>query len=276
MTSMVSTDARSTPERHTLPPSMIERVSLIMDCFDRPHTRRALEQIAQQTGLPRSTAYRILEQLVRLRWLRRTASGYRLGERALCLGGRETGHDALRAAAAPVLFDLALRTELVVHLAVLDGPEVYYLDKVGGRAAADIPSRVGGRAPASCTALGKAMLAWLPPEQIDTEYSPRLVRRTPRSIGEGGVLHQQLGRIRRAGGVAYERGECVPGIGCAAAAVRGPDGPIGAISLVGASDAALERVAPQLIQAVRTVSGEMHGYLRTIVPGAHVGQAFAS
>lgn len=276
MTSMMSTDARSTAERHALPPSMIERVSLIMDCFDRPHTRRALEQIAQQTGLPRSTAYRILEQLVRLRWLQRTASGYRLGERALCLGGREIGHDALRAAAAPVLLDLALRTELVVHLAVLDGPEVYYLDKIGGRAAADVPSRVGGRAPASCTALGKAMLAWLPPEQIDAEYSPGLVRRTQRSIGDGAVLHQQLARIRRAGGVAYERGECVPGIGCAAAAVRGPDGPVGAISLVGAADAALERVAPQLIQAVRKVSGEVHGYLRPIAPEAQTRQVFAS
>jgi DNA-binding IclR family transcriptional regulator len=275
MTSTLSTDARSTAEQQALPPSMIERVSLIMDCFDRPHSRRTLEQIMQQTGLPRSTAYRILEQLVRLRWLQRTAGGYRLGERALGLGGRESGHDALRAAAAPVLLDLALRTDLVVHLAILDGPEIYYLDKVGGRAANEVPSRVGGRAPASCTALGKAMLAWLPPERIDIEFAPYLVRRTPRSIGEGGVLHQQLGRIRRGVGVAYERGECAPGIGCAAAAVRGPDGPRGAISLVGRADTAFERLVPQLLQAVRTVSGELHGYLRP-APDPHLPHAVAS
>ncbi|WP_216897737.1 IclR family transcriptional regulator [Nocardia alni] len=272
MTATLSADARSAaaqpglprqiPAQHEAPPSMIERVTVIMDCFDRPHTRRSLEQISQFTGLPRSTAYRILEQLIRLRWLQRSTSGYRLGPRALGLGGREIGHDALRAAAAPVLHDLALRTCLVVHLAVLDGPEVYYLDKVGGRTAIDVPSRVGGRAPASCTALGKAMLACLTPERIDADYSGGLTRRTPRSITDGAALHHQLGRIRGGAGVAYDHGECFPSIGCVAAPVRGPDGPLGAISLVGGADAALQRLAPALVQAVRTVSGELHGYLR--------------
>ncbi|TQM25699.1 IclR family transcriptional regulator [Nocardia bhagyanarayanae] len=259
MPSASSTHARTTSEQQMLPPSMIERVTLILDVFERPQTRRTLEQVAQRTRLPRSTAYRILEQLVRMNWLHRDENCYRLGRRSLGLGGRESAHGALRAAAAPVLHDLALRTGLVVHLAVLDGTDVYYLDKVGGRTVLDVPSRVGGRAPAHCTALGKSMLAWLEPEDIDAEYSGGLRRRTNRSIGDLDTLHRQLGFVRTANGLAFERGECVPGIGCAGYALRGPDGPVGAISTVCGTATPLNRVAPLLVGAARTITRELFG-----------------
>ncbi|WP_211840270.1 IclR family transcriptional regulator [Saccharopolyspora hirsuta] len=255
MTSTLRTSAEPAVEQR-VPPSMVERLTLILDLFERPHTHQTLEDVTRRTRLPRSTAHRILDQLVRLRWLDHTAAGYRLGKRALGLGGREIGQNALRSAAAPVLHDLAIRTELVVHLAVLVDTEVYYLDKVGGRSAVEVPSRVGGRAPAHCTALGKAMLAWLPPERVEAEYG-NPVRRTARSIADPGVLHQELDRIRRRRGLAFERGECFPKIGCVGIALRGPDGPVAAISLVGDARSPLERVAPLLIQAARGVSTEL-------------------
>ncbi|NKY43624.1 IclR family transcriptional regulator [Nocardia cerradoensis] len=260
MTSISSTSVGSVMEQHRLPPSMIERVTLIMDCFDRPHTRRALEHVAQKTGLPRSTAYRILEQLVRLRWLDRTETGYKLGLRSLGLGGREIGRGALRAAAAPKLLELALRTDLVVHLAVLDGTEVYYLDKVGGRAAFDVPTSVAGRAPAHCTAVGKAMLACMTPEQVDVEYRGGLERRTARSIESIFVLHRQLSQIRCGTGLATERGECFAGFGCVGMVVHGPDGPVGAVSLTAAAYGSFERVVPLLVKAVRAVSDDLCKY----------------
>ncbi|MEV6233207.1 IclR family transcriptional regulator [Saccharopolyspora shandongensis] len=254
MTSTLRMNAESAVEE-PVPPSMVERMTLILDLFEHPHTRRNLEEVTRRTRLPRSTAHRILDQLVRLRWLDHTTSGYRLGKRALGLGGREIGQNALRSAAAPVLHDLAIRTKLVVHLAVLSGTEVYYLDKVGGRSAVDVPSRVGGRAPAHCTALGKAMLAWLPPERIDTEYA-EAVRRTPRSIGDLGILHQELDRIRRRRGLAFERGECFAHVSCVGIALRGQEGPAAAISLVGDVHTPMERVAPLLMQAAHAVSNE--------------------
>jgi len=259
MASALSTNAGSVVEQRVLPPSMVERMTLIMDSFERPQTRLTLEEVAQRTCLPRSTTHRILDQLLRLGWLNHTTCGYGLGPRALGLGGREVGHTALRAAAAPRLHNLAIRTEMVVHLAVLDGTDVYYLDKVGGRAAGDIPSRVGGRAPAHCTALGKGMLAWLPPEQVDAQYGDAIGRRTTRSIGDLGVLHQELSRIRGRNGVAFERGECFPNIACVSVALRGPEGPIGAISMVGDERSALERVVPLVVNAARAVSDELFG-----------------
>ncbi|MEU6352742.1 IclR family transcriptional regulator [Streptomyces sp. NPDC047072] len=237
----------------------MERVTLIMDLFERPQTRLTLETVSRRTGLPRSTTHRILDQLVRLDWLHHTLTGYLLGPRALGLGGREIGHSTLRAAAAPQLLELAVRTRMVVHLAVLDGPEVYYLDKVGGRAAVDIPSRVGGREVAHCTGLGKAMLAWLSPEEIDARYEQVMERRTAHSICRLDALHRELGAVRRRNGLAIDRGECFPDIACVGLAVRGPDGPVAAISAVGEGGSAVERIAPLVVNAVRSVSEELFG-----------------
>ncbi|WP_024804248.1 IclR family transcriptional regulator [Nocardia sp. BMG51109] len=237
--------------------SMAERITLIMDVFDRPQTVRTLEEVARRARLPRSTTYRILDQLARLRWVDHTDAGYRLGQRFLSLGGRAIDHDRLRAAAAPVLHELAVRTDLVVHLAVLDGPEVLYLDKIGGRAAGAVPSRVGGRAPAHCTALGKAILAGLEPEHIDRDYPRGLPRRTPRSIADLPRLHHELARIRARNGLAFDDGECAPGIACLGTALRGPTGTVGAVSVVGDRRAVLERLAPQVIAAAQAISAAL-------------------
>lgn len=250
-------------ERRQLPPSMVERMTLILDAFDGPNTRLTLEDVARRTHLPRSTAHRILDQLVSLSWLDHTSFGYGLGSRSLGLGGGNNGHGEIREAAAGRLHELQLRTGMVVHLAVLDGAQVHYLDKVGGRFATAIPSRVGGRAPAHCTGLGKAMLAWLEPEQVDSLVGSAISRLTNRTIGDLSTLHQELNRIRSRNGLAFERGECFPDIACVAAAVRGPEGPVAAISLVGDQRAPLEKAAPLVVDAARQVALELFPGMET-------------
>lgn len=240
-----------------LPPSMVERMTLILDRFTTRETRLTLESIARSTHLPRSTTHRILDQLVRLEWLEHSSTGYGLGRRAFSLGGRSGEHGDLRAVASPYLHELLVRTGAVIHLGVLDGAEVHYLDKLGGRFAASVPSRVGGTAPAHCTGLGKAVLAWLQPEEVEEILDGRLSARTPSTIAELDALHLELGRIRARGGIALERGECFPEIACVAAAIRGPRGPIGAISVVAGAGTALERVAPLVADAVRQIGAEL-------------------
>jgi DNA-binding IclR family transcriptional regulator len=237
--------------RRESPPSMIERMTLILDAFNGPTARLTLEDVARRTRLPRSTAHRILDQLVKQRWLAHHSFGYGLGQRALGLGGQDGGHGKIREAAAPLLHELQVTTGLVAHLAVLDGAEVFYLDKLGGRLATSVPSRVGGRAPAHCTALGKAMLAWLEPEQVDALCGENISRFTSRTIGELGTLHQELHRIRQRRGLAFERGESFPGIACVAAAIRSAEGPVAGISLVGDIRTPLENVAPLVVTAAR-------------------------
>lgn len=235
----------ATPRPCELPPSMIGRMTLIIDAFENRSSRLTLEEVAYRTRLPRSTAHRILDQLVGCQWLEHTSYGYRLGPRALGLGGQDGSRGEIREAAAPLLHELHLRTGMVVHLAVLEGAEIVYLDKIGGRFASGLPSRVGGHAPAHATGVGKAMLAWLEPEQVDTLLPEALPRSTERTITGLPALRQELDRIRRRHGLAFDRGEAIPGVSCAAAPLRGPEGPVAAISLSGDERTArLERVAP--------------------------------
>ena len=243
----------SQQQRGQLPPSMVERMTLILDAFPQRTSRLTLEEVARATHLPRSTAHRILDQLVKLRWLEHTSFGYSLGRRALQLGGGDDTSE-LRSAASSVLHTLMLRTGMTVHLATLDEGRVHYLDKMGGRFATSVPSRVGGHAPAHSTALGKAMLAWLAPEDVEQRVGAAMSRMTSSTIGDLNALHQELHRIRGRRGLALERGECFEHIACVAAAVQAPEGPIGAISLVGEAGTPLERVAPLVLDAARQVS----------------------
>lgn len=148
-----------TPAAPATPSAVIDRVGLVLDAFDETG-RLTLAQIVRRTGLPRSSAHRILERLVDLRWLRRDGREYALGLRLMELGSLAVHQDGLCAAARPHLHELHRATGLVVHLAVLDGTDVVYLDKLGGRLDSAVPTRIGGRRPAPHAALGKALLAY--------------------------------------------------------------------------------------------------------------------
>lgn len=275
MTIVVEAPTRKTAQAgKDAPPSMVERMTLILDAFDGRAARLTLEEVACRSRLPRSTVHRILDSLVKLNWVEHAAFGYRLGRRALGTGG-DGGHAELREAAAPVLHDLHMQTGMVVHLSVLDGHEIVYLDKVGGRMAAAIPSRVGGRLPAHATAAGKAMLAWLDPEQVDTVIGAQPGRATANTIATLGTLHLELNRIRQRRGLAFEREESTRGVACVGAAVRGPEGPVAALSLSGeARTAQLERVAPLVADAVRGIGSalfpELDAPRRAVRPVASV------
>lgn len=243
------------PLRREPPISMIERATLILEAFDSRSARLSLDEVVRRTRLPRSTVHRILDQLVQLDWLDHLSSGYCLGRRAVELAHGEGSHAEIRAAAAPLLHELHLQTGLVVHLTVLDQCHSVCLDKVGGRAASSLPTRVGGRGPAYSTAGGKAMLAWLDPERVDRLYADGLSGCTDRTITDISALHHELGRIRSRRGLTFERGEAVAGLACAGVALHHDARPVAAISLCGdARTAQLEKFAPLLFDAAQTAS----------------------
>ena len=128
------------------PSAVIDRISLVLDAFDGPG-RLTLAQLVRRTGLPRSSAHRMLERLVQLRWLRRSGRDYELGMRLVELGSLAVHQDRLVRAARPLLDELHRATGLVVHLAVLDGPDVVYLEKIGDRYCVRDP-HPGGRSSA--------------------------------------------------------------------------------------------------------------------------------
>lgn len=264
-----------------LPPSMVERMTLILDMFEHRSTRLSLVEICTHSGLPRSTAHRILDQLVKLHWLEHTPSGYCLGRRSLGLGGYDGRHGEIREAAAEHLHELQLRTGLVVHLAALEGADEVFLDKLGGPFARTLESHVGHRSFAHLTTGGRAMLAWLPPEEVEALLGKQLSNPVQGRGWDVPSLHRELNRIRRNRGLSFDRGEyanamvgrVLPSV---AAAIRGPQGPLAAICLCGETNfATMERLAPLVAEAAartaRTLSAESRG--RRQVPAGRRGQA---
>ncbi len=236
------------------PASMVGRVALIVNAFDRIGTVLRLDQVVARTGLPRSSAGRILNQLHTAGLLQHKADGYSLAASSLP-AARAMDHSPLRSVASPVLERLHADTGLVVHLGVLLGADVVYLDKVAGSIGSSVPTRVGGRTPAHASALGKAMLARLRPEDIDAMVGDTLRKCTPATIADLPTLHQELARIRSRRGLAYDDQELAVGLSSIAAPITMSDADAAGLSLTGAVPAQrLSRVAPFVTRAAKGIS----------------------
>lgn len=236
------------------PASMVGRVALIVNAFDRIGTVLRLDQVVARTGLPRSSAGRILNQLQTVGLLQHKPDGYSLAASALP-AARVMDHSPLRSVASPVLERLHADTGLVVHLGVLLGADVVYLDKVAGSIGSSVPTRVGGRTPAHASALGKAMLARLRPEDVDAMVGDTLRKCTPATIADLPTLHQELARIRSRRGLAYDDQELAVGLSSIAAPIAMSDIDVAGLSLTGAVPAQrLSRVAPFVTRAAKGIS----------------------
>jgi len=214
---------------------MVDRVVLILSVFERSSEALTAGQISVRSGIPRSSVQRILQQLVSARWLKRHEDGYALGLRMFEIGSLVAHRNRITCVARPVIHELAQRSGQVVHLAVLDQQDVVYLDKVGGAFADTLPSRVGGRLPAHCTAVGKALLAYSPPATVSEYLATGLRRRTEASLATPAAIEAAIVTIRDSG-YATERDEAVPGVACVAAPIRNYDEVVAAVSVCGPRD----------------------------------------
>lgn len=257
MPSYTSREARPRPDQRDTAVSMVDRVALILNTFDEPGKHLRLDQIASRTELPRSSVHRILKQLHKAGLLQHRRDGYALAASSLPVT-RVVDHSQLRGVASPTLSRLHADTGLVVHLGVLFGSDVVYLDKVAGRNSAVVPTRVAGRSPAHASALGKTMLAQLPAEEVDTILGQRLVRCTRATIGDLPTLHRELARIRSRHGLAYDNEELAIGLTSVAAPLRSVDGEVAGLSLSGTVPLhRLQRTAPFVIRAARHISQQL-------------------
>jgi DNA-binding IclR family transcriptional regulator len=118
---------------------------------------------------------------------------------------------------------------------ILDGADVVYVCKVDSTQSVRMVSRMGGRVPASCTAVGKALLAYLPDAERKRLFKKGLAKLTPKSITEPHVLANVLDEIR-ASGLAFESGESNPDVSCVAAPVRDHSGEVVAAMSISVPD----------------------------------------
>jgi len=205
----------------------------ILHAFAIDESTLPLAEIVRRTGLHKATTFRVANELVDLRLLERSESGYRLSGGLFELGMRASAERSYLELAMPFLQELYERTHETVHLGVPDHDEVVYIAKLGGHRQVASPSRVGGGMPMYCTAIGKALLAHADRDLQSEVLDGVLVRRTPRTVVAPGILKRQL-RAVRSSGVAFEREESTQGLLCVAAPIFDADGHVGlAISVTG-------------------------------------------
>ncbi|MBB5137125.1 DNA-binding IclR family transcriptional regulator [Thermocatellispora tengchongensis] len=235
--------------------SYLHRVSRVLGAFRAEDDAVGAAELARRTGLPRSTVHRITLGLIEEGLLERCGTEVRLGLRLFEIGQRVPRQRVLRDAALPYMADLREATRQTVHLAVLEGREVVYVEILGTPGGPALPSRVGGRLPAHATGVGKAILAFSPPEVTRAVLDGELARVSERSLVAPGLLARELARIRR-DGVAYDNEESGRGIVCAASPVHGRDGEVlGALSVSGwVNRVRLARVAPAVHTAALALS----------------------
>jgi len=203
-----------------------------------------------------------------------SAEGVRLGMRLFELGQLAARPRNLRDVATPYLADLHESTGKTVHLVVPDGTDVLYVQKLENRRTPSLGSRVGGRMPMYCTAVGKALLAYAEPSLVQAVLTSRLARRTPRTIVAPGLLERELQRVRDTG-IAEEHEESTVGVVCVAAPVL--DTRRRAVAAISITGRATEIDANRLAPAVHTAALGIARTLRSAGFGSHnLGAALGS
>lgn len=226
--------AEETTSDRTMGTPSVTRALQLLEVFRGADAALGVSRIARLAGLPKSTAHRLLAYLEEAGYVEREGRGYVLGGRLFELGNsvRMCRPSGLREVAMPHLSRLYADSGKVVHLGVLDGTEVVYLEKIFGLDSVAVPTIVGGRMPATCSSLGKAMLAFSTPETGARVLGAGLPRLTPYSQVARGRLVAEL-RKARAEGIAYDREEARVGLVCAGAPIVRGGRAVGAVSMAG-------------------------------------------
>ena len=180
--------------------SVTSRALAVLGAFDDRHRALRLVELAERAALPPSTAHRLVAELVEWGALRRQPSGeYVVGRRLWDLGLLAPVQAGLRETASPFLHDLYGATLETVHLAVRDGREVLYVDRLAGHRSVPIVSTIGSRLPLHATGVGKVLLAHAPEEVRSQILGGRLRRFTSYTVTTAARLEEQLARVRADG-----------------------------------------------------------------------------
>lgn len=240
--------------------NMLEKSLRILQAFRSGDKHLRLAELADRTGMAKSTVHRLAQVLVDNRLLASTDNGYELGIALFELSSLVPVKQQLRVAALPFLQDLFMATHETVHLGIREGMDVVYVEKIYGHSDLGLPSRVGGRLPLNCTGIGKALLAFSG-EPVRADFFSRPLRRiTEKSVIDPTRLARELAEVR-ATGLAFEREEATSGRECVAAPVVVHGEVVAAMSI---SVPVSAYRMPQLAAAIKTSALSLARHLRTV------------
>ncbi|TNC22266.1 IclR family transcriptional regulator [Amycolatopsis alkalitolerans] len=259
------------------------RVLALLGAFSTARSQMCLSDLARRSGLPITTAHRLINDLVDWGALERLADGrYAVGLRLWEIGCLAPRQRDLRTLALPTMQDLYVTTRENIVLATRDDDQFLYLEKISGAHSARTGTEVGGRVPLHATSVGKIFLAFSEQDLLCAVVDRGLTRFTRHTIVMPGRLGQALCHVRQTQvACAYE--ELAMGISSVAAPIFAPSGELqAALSIELRSSADVQRLIPAvrtaalgLTQRLSDLPPRDRGASRTGVPIELVHQAVA-
>jgi IclR family KDG regulon transcriptional repressor len=237
----------------------------LIKAFSDDEYEIGISNLAKRLGLAKSTVHRLASTLIDAGMLEQNPENgrYRLGLALFELGSLVRRKMDVSSEAKPYLKMLREKTGETVHLAILDHASVLFINNLESEHAVRMSVNVGVRAPAHCTAVGKALLAFQAPETIEQLLRDDLIGRTPKTISAAAELRQDLATVR-ARGYAVDDEELETGLRCIAAPIRDHTGGVVASTSVAGpaqrmTKKALLAFAPDVLAAADAISARL-GY----------------
>jgi len=237
----------------------------LLKTFSEGEVELGITTLSRRLGVAKSTAYRLASTLVAEGMLEQNpeTEKYRLGIALFGLGALVRQRMNVSNEARPHLFDLREATNETVHLAILDRSSIMYVYDLESTQAIRMRANLGERKPALCTAEGRAMLAFQPPEIVEATLAEGFRPRTPVTVVDPARLRAALDEVRRLG-YAREDEQSERGMRSIAAPIRDASGQVvAAVGMAGPaqrlSDETLARYAPMVVETAHVISTRL-GY----------------
>ncbi len=241
----------------------------ILSTFHSDRPLIGVSELSRGLELSRSTVHRYVATLAKLGYLQQDPDSkrYRLGPKVLDLGFSALNSMDLLEVSAPHLRRLSDETQRTVNVAILDGTDVVYIERCRaarpGQQQIDLNLHVGARLPAYCTAMGKAILAFVSEERLE-EVIERIefVPRGPNTLTDSTAFRAELDKVR-ASGIAINDEELAYGLRSIAAPIYSQSGDVlAALNLaihrtIVSMEELVERFAPAVIQTAADISLSM-------------------
>jgi DNA-binding IclR family transcriptional regulator len=249
--------------------AVVEKTFLVLEAMSELGRSATLQELAETTGLPKATLFRILQTLARLGYVDQdqARSRYGLTLRMYELG-RGDGYEDLRQQALPVMEMLHRRFNETVNLGVLQGTHVIYVHYIETTRSIRWQVRPGVRDPFHCTALGRAIAAFLPEKRqrkLLDAMTP--VQRTPLSPTDRASVEALL-RETAERGWAQDDEENDAGVACFGVPIIDDDMPVAGISLSVVKSRLTPELREEIVSVMEEIGPQMTGRPRLVSGGA--------
>ncbi|HSB65707.1 MAG TPA: IclR family transcriptional regulator [Anaerolineales bacterium] len=241
----------------------VDRALDVLMCFSSQTPELTMTQIAEQVGIHKSTAHRLLATLENKRFIQRdpTTGIYRLGIRLLQMAYLTIEHNDLRRLAAPFMHQLCDMYEENIDLTVLDDTDVVFINILEGPKRVKLAAAIGQRLPAFATASGKAILGFMPAKTVRGILDRGMPQLTPYTLSAPDVLLKDLNSVKESGFALSEQ-ELEEQINAVAAPIFNQEQhPIASIAVAGPAyrltRQKMNEIGPNLVATAQAISREI-------------------